>query len=217
MRNIWSVVVVLLLTVTSYAQPGNPSGPPPPPPDPAGPPPPYAAPPYAAPPYAPPPYAGPHVQLTLDEQELLSKGEISDGAHLGGGVVSLMFGFGVGQAVQGRWGDTGWIFTLGEGAAITAFIVGLASIADCLDSDANCDEDDDGATALLVGGGLGLVAFRIWEVVDAFTGPASHNRRVRELRMRAGVPPPMYTRIAPYVDKPKHGNGGGVVGLSLRF
>jgi hypothetical protein len=64
---------------------------------------------------------------------------------------------------------------------------------------------------------VGLIGFsvlRIWESIDAFTGPAGHNRRVRELRMRLGQYPGYYS-MAPYITPT--GDGGGTAGLSLRF
>ena len=68
-------------------------------------------------------YAGPpplSLQLTDDDVKLLNRGEISDDRWLGGGVASVLVGFGVGQAIEGRWGETGWIFTLGEGGSFAS-------------------------------------------------------------------------------------------------
>jgi hypothetical protein len=130
----------------------------------------------------------------------------------------LFFGFGIGQAVQGRWSDTGWIFTLGEVASITAMIVGAVKSIDSCNSDITSGSgcSNSSGTGLLVGGLIGIVVFRVWEVVDAFGGPPKHNRRVRELKMRLGIPQPMYgKRITPYLNKSR--DGGGVAGLALSF
>lgn len=210
MRAIVSVLFVLtVLQGAALAQPGQT-------PAPAPYPPPMQPQPYPYP-YAPYPYGAP-VQLTAEEQELLSQGEISDGQHIGGGLVSLMFGFGVGQAVQGRYGDTGWIFTLGEAASMTAILVGMVQAFDCVDEfeDASCDSSDS-AGFLFVGGLIGLGVFRIWEIVDAFSGPTRHNAKVRALRMRLGIPQPMYTKVMPYVAPSLSRDGGGTAGLTLRF
>src|SRR5215211_7901978 len=56
----------------------------------------------------------PPVQLTDDEQELLDKGYITPGKYVGGGITATALGWGIGHAIQGRWLDRGWIFTLGE-------------------------------------------------------------------------------------------------------
>ncbi|HEU0033113.1 MAG TPA: hypothetical protein VFQ53_20915 [Kofleriaceae bacterium] len=217
-----SLALSLLLAFAGVAsaQPGaTPSSPPAPdpyPPPPSGyPPPPVNQPqpqPYAQP--QPQPYLVP-VQLTPDENELLMRGEISDGAHVGGGIASLFIGFGVGQAIQGRWGDTGWIFTLGESASFVALVYGMTQMFnDCFATvESTCDNND--GEGLFIAGLLGYTVFRTWGVVDAFAGPPKHNRRVRELRMRLGMPQPLYTRMLPYVNKTR--DGGGVAGLSLSF
>ena len=190
-----------LTPTVAHAQPGS-SPPPPPPPV-------YAPQPPPPPQYG---YAPVPAGLTYDEQRLLARGEISPGAHVGGGILSLFFGFGLGQAVQGRWTDTGWIFTVGESASFAAIFIGIGNeIEDCgLQED--CDNDND---FLIVAGIFGFIGFRVWELADAFVGPSNHNRRVRDLRMRLGYPPTGYYSLAPYVAPTQR--GGGVVGLTVRF
>jgi hypothetical protein len=215
MRAIVSVLFVLIVFQgAALAQPGqSPAGPMP---APAPYPPPMQPQPYPYP-YAPYQYGTP-LPLTADEQELLSRGEISDGQHIGGGLVSLFFGFGVGQAVQGRYSDTGWIFTLGEAASMTAIFVGMVQAFDCVDDfEGSSCNNDDSAGFLLVGGLIGIGVFRIWEIVDAFSGPTRHNAKVRALRMRLGIPQPMYTKVMPYVAPSLSRDGGGTAGLTLRF
>lgn len=219
MRVVCGLLAIAVSATTVAAQPGQTAPAPSPTPPPAGYPPAGGYPPPAGgyPPPAGYPPAGyaPVVMLTPEELEVLHRGEISDGQHIAGGALALFFGFGVGQAVQGRWSDTGWVFTLGETASIAAVIAGAVAIADdCLDIDENCDDANDSAgTGLLVAGIIGISVFRIWEIVDAFAGPSSHNARVRELRMRVGAPQPYY---GPYFAPPKDGTGG-VAGLTIRF
>ena len=188
-------------------------------------PPPYPVPPgQSYPPPAgvmvPPPYQYVPVQLTTDEQDLLNQGEITDGRHVGGILVSLFFGLGIGQAVQGRYGDTGWIFTVGEAASTVALIVGVVkTLDDCFDTfdERGCHDNSTG-DALLIGGFIGLAAFRIWEIADAITGPPRHNARLRQLRMRLGVPPvSLSRRLRPYMAPPLSRDGGATAGLTLRF
>jgi hypothetical protein len=190
-------VVVVSLAGVAAAQPGRtPVGPPIPPP-------------YT---YQPAP---PSPQLTQDEIELLADGEITDGQHIGGGVASLFLGFGIGHAVQGRWSSRGWIFTLGESASVGLLIYGFAQNDCFLAIGHSCSDDDDGVGEAIVG----LVAFsvfRVWEIIDAFAAPPNHNRRVRELRMRLGYPPPAYGGLQPYVV-PSAGGDGAVGGVTLRF
>lgn len=171
-------------------------------------------------PYAPPPqqyqpaYNYP-VQLSADDHELLMRGEITDGEHFGGGLAALFLGFGSGQAIQGRWSDTGWIFTLGETASLVAMVSGAIRIADdCIDTigdDVDCDHSD--GPPLMIIGALGITVFRIWGTVDAFSGPGDHNRRVRELKWRMGMP--VQVGVTPYVNRTR--DGGGTAGVQIRF
>jgi hypothetical protein len=157
-------------------------------------------------------------QLTVDEQYLLERGYISDGQHIGGGLASLFLGWGIGQAVQGRWSEKGYIFTLGEAASVGLIIWGIAGFAD--DNCFDCYEETDnhnGTYGIMIAGGLvGIMVFRIWEVVDAFAGPAEHNRKLTQLRWRLGMPVPRYTKLTPYVV-PSRAGDGAVAGFSLSF
>lgn len=228
MRAIVSVLFVLVLLPGSVqAQPGqvlpaDPTAAPDPGPPPMGPP--VMAPePYPPEPYPPQPYPGqpypgqapypyPPVQLTPEEHQLLAEGEISLGQHAGGVAANWLLGFGIGQAIQGRWSDTGWMFTLGEAAGITLMVAG--AVRSCFGCEGN---DDDGAT-LLIGGLIGYMAFHIWSIVDAATGPAGHNRKVRALKQRVGLPMHASQRVLPYVAPAQAGGGGGgTAGLMLRF
>lgn len=165
------------------------------------------------------------VQLTVDEQWLLQRGFITDGEHLGGGLAALFVGFGVGQAVQGRWSRKGYIFTIGEGVSIGIMIYGVFSFVDKCATDPNqdpyannttCDRAFSHGFGLMLGGMLALSVFRIWETVDAFVAPPQHNRELLELRTRLGMPTPMYSRARPFVA-PTPDGGGGMAGVALRF
>src|SRR5260221_3716305 len=175
MRTI-SVVIAVMTAATAIAaaQPGQA-------PPPAQQPPPQGYPPPAQG-YPPPPYAYQPVALTEEDRDLLESGEISDGQHMGGGLCALFVGLGVGQAVEGRWHETGWIFTLGETASMVAFMWGFFEQFNA------GSHNQASADTLLVGGMIGLVGFRVWEIVDAFAGPPAHNARLHQLRMRLGMP-----------------------------
>jgi hypothetical protein len=171
--------------------------------------------------YAPRPM---NVQLTVDEQWLLERGYITDGEHLGGGLAALFVGFGVGQAVQGRWGRKGWIFTVGELASMAVMFYGVfhfvdscaAADQDPYASDQTCEHAFGQGMGLMLGGALALSVFRVWETVDAFIAPPQHNRQLRDLQMRLGMPVPMYARLRPFVA-PTPDGGGGMAGVALRF
>ena len=199
-----AIVLVLLVAGAQQAaaQPGRtPPGQPPP-----GQPYPPPAPGPGA--WHPPPPGGYHL-LTPEERELLARGEITPGVHIVGGLVGTMFGFGTGQAVQGRFGDTGWIFLVGEAGSILVIAAALSSCGIH-----SCDDQ----AGWIVAGAIGLVGFRLWELIDVWAGPASHNRRVQHARARAygGYPAPYYgAYLAPTMSD--GGISGGVAGLSLRF
>lgn len=194
-----ALVSVLAVAGVAQAQPGA-GAPPPPPPTPAH----QYQPGYGYP-----------VGLTPEEHELLLDGEISQGAHIGGGLAALFIGFGSGQAIQGRWSDTGWIFTLGETASLVALIGGVVRTVDDCDTvdESSCDHSD--GPPLIVAGLIGFTVFHIWEIVDAFSGPNEHNRRVRELKFRMGVPVQVGERFSPYLNKTR--DGGATGGLQIRF
>jgi hypothetical protein len=149
------------------------------------PPQPQVPPPYMYQP-APPP-------LTLEERQLLEDGEISDGQYIGGGLLSIFPGFGIGQAVQGRWSDRGYIFTLGETAAMGLVIYGISK-NDCFLAIDPCHDDSDGVGEFLVGL-LAYTGFRVWEIIDAWAVPPGHNRRVQNLRLRLGYPQQGYGTV----------------------
>jgi|GEM_PF-1549762 len=221
-RVLGSLVVSMVLAGVAIAQPGAPQPyAPQPAPYPSGPPQPYAPQPYAPQPYAPQPYAYQprpvQVQLTADEADILRRGPITDGAHIGGGLISLMFGFGVGQAVQGRWGDTGWIFTVGEIGSGALMIYGISRVfGDCFEYDQYGNEyceSSSGTTAIIVGA-LALTGFRIWEVVDAFAGPSSYNRRYKDIQMRASGYAPQQWGIYSARSMDRQAT---ITGLELKF
>ena len=173
---------------------------------------PYAPGPYAPGPYAPAPMPPTPITITPEEDELLRRGEISMGAHVGGSLLNFYFGFGLGQAVQGRWRDTGWIFTVGEAASLVAIMVAFSrSVGPCFEGD--CMRDGE---QLLIIGVIGLLGFHLGGVADALIGPPSHNRKVRELRARLGMMS-QAPRVIPYVAPTRAGGGGGVAGLSFAF
>lgn len=204
-------------------QPQDPYAPPPsqPPPQPYPPPQqqpypppqqPYPPPqqPYPPPqPYGyPPPYGYPaqpqYHLLTAEERELVAEGEIEPPAHIIGGALGTFVGLGLGHAVQGRWDDKGWIFTVGE---IASFSLILIALGDC-GFESNCE--DEAQTAWF--GLIALVGFRIWETFDVWLAPPSHNRDVRAARMKAGIP-----SYGLYLAPPLTRDDGGVAGLTWRF
>jgi hypothetical protein len=163
--------------------------------------------PGAAPPQ---PYPPSPPQLTPEEADLLARGEISTEETVAGGLVGTFFGLGLGHAVQGRYLDKGWIFTVGELGSLTVMVIGVSQ---CIDNDDGCD---DGGGLLILGGFVAALGFRVWELIDVWAAPSSHNARVRALRLRLGYPPPQPVwglHLAPA----RGGDGGKLLGLTFRF
>src|SRR5262245_33989991 len=107
----WLAVIVLFVRVAEAQQAPQPApATAPAPVDPAQP---YGAPPSGYYAQQPPPPAQPIV-ISAEDQELLAEGEMPLVQHAGGGALAFFLGFGTGHILQGRWGETGWIFTLGD-------------------------------------------------------------------------------------------------------
>jgi hypothetical protein len=158
----------------------------------------------------------PAAPITAEEEQLLKRGEIPSGEHLGGSLLGAVVGFGIGQAIQGRWVERGWLFTLGEGAAMVALAWGGTRIAThCPAGEASgCG---DRGVGLAMGGGLALAGLRIWSTLDALIVPTLYNRRLAELRNRAGSRTPAAEPVVvPYLAPPSRGKGL-TAGLSLAF
>ena len=145
---------------------------------------------------------------TKSEAVLLQEDEVTDEQISYGIAANVLVGFGIGQALEGRWSDTGWIFTLGMGVSAVVLGDGLSSLI----QNAGCDcEYRDAGRGSIYAGTIGLAAFYVAGIVDAYVGARIHNRKLRELRMRLGTPP----KILPYVKKSR--DGGGTAGLTFRF
>jgi hypothetical protein len=117
-------------------------------------------------------------ELTQQEQDLLDEGEY-DGPHyvLGGVVGTLVCPYGLGQAIQGRYLKTGWIFTSGE---IGSLVVVFAGVRIC---DKN-HEKGMCSNATFLGGFIALLGFHVWEILDLWIAPPLHDREVRRIRLK---------------------------------
>ena len=120
---------------------------------------------------------------------------------------------GIGHAIQGRWSEKGYIFTIGDLASTSVLMYGFFDqVIGCFES-ACTESREDRNFRLMAVGLVGLLVFRTWETIDAFAAPAAHNRKLRALHMRLGMRPGY--ALAPYAARPQ--DGGTVGGLTLRF
>jgi hypothetical protein len=156
----------------------------------------------------------PQLELSPHDQRLLARGEISHDRWIAGGVYAVLFGFGLGQAEQGRWLERGWIFTLGETVSIAMLLDAVANPSIC-----NAMYCHFTPQPLAVAGLVGWPLFRILGITDAFLAPPLQNAHIRELRWRLGIPqaPPAYT-VAPFVAPARSLRGDTTVaGVQLGF
>lgn len=128
-------------------------------------------------------------KLSEAERKILTQGEISTTRYVLGGVLGtypLGLGLGIGHAIQGRYTDKGWIFTVGELASVAVLAAG---IEDCAFSEYR-DDDCDGSGLIFLGL-FGYVGFRIWEIIDVWSAPPEHNQKYREIKSRVGAVQPI--------------------------
>jgi hypothetical protein len=78
--------------------------------------------------------------------------------YIAGGIVGSVLGLGVGHAIEGRY--KGLLFTITEAAAITLIIVGSV-----------VPMPQGAKIPIILVGALGLAGFKIWEIIDIWTGP----------------------------------------------
>lgn len=123
--------------------------------------------------------------LSDEDRKILRDGEISPTAHIVGGVLATYpIGLGIGHAVQGRYTEKGWIFTVGELASMSVMIAGLGDCVESYSYSSGTRSYSCGSGGMLLLGALSYIGFRIWESIDAWVGPFEINRRHRRLKMR---------------------------------
>lgn len=159
-------------------------------------------------------------KLSPDEQALYARGHIGTGRYVAGGLVGSFVGFGAGHAVIGEYSNIGWAFTVGEAAGLAFLMSGVVSELSCLFS---CGVEQSSSNNALIAVGAALFyGFRIWEIVDVWVRPTSHNDRYRMLYWRLKNDPARIepktkegesTQILPYVDPA----GRASLGLVYRF
>src|SRR5450755_4020995 len=153
----------------------------------------------------------PVAPMTSEDADVLETGEIGAGRWALGVGVSAYIGFGLGQTVQRRWRDTGWIFTVGESVALGTFFLTLPALFAADECDEYCHHSSANRAAYLaVGSLLAYAGFRAWDLGDAIVGPVFHNRRFRDAAERH--PETQQMALRPFVVPAERGSGG-VAGL----
>ena len=110
---------------------------------------------------------------------------ISNGQYLGGGIASIIPGWGIGHAVQGRYWEKGWIFTVGDLVFVGGYLTSVFLLVDDLQTAALKGDSRKVGSATKKFSGLslaflvGLIGFRAWEIIDAWNLP-SHYKVVKK-------------------------------------
>jgi hypothetical protein len=109
--------------------------------------------------------------------------------------------------IEGRYGSTGWIFTLGESVSSVALVTGaMGLVAGCVPANHQvCNRG--AAVGLFVGGAFAFLGFRGWDIADAVLGPQAQNARYRAAQRRN---PAYAARVMPFVAPVDHGTTAGV-------
>lgn len=133
----------------------------------------------------------------------LNEEEISNSQYIIGGAIGTGIGLGIGHAIQGRMGDAGWIFLVGELAAMG---IVAASAADCLATSIGVYGDACSNNVGIIGGILAFYGFHIVEIVDLWVTPQRINQRIREQQQKTLT---VYTGPNP--------QGTPMLGLTFKF
>lgn len=150
------------------------------------------------------------IELTEKDKAILQIGEISTARYIVGGILGTYpLGFGIGHGIQGRWSEQGQIFTWGE---LGSLGVVVAAVSGCLSTTEawNCSSFEE---ALILTGAIGFIGLRLWEIVDVWATPPSHNSKFRVLKkyIDETKSPPLKASLdlVPIVN-PKFGQGLGL-------
>lgn len=133
------------------------------------------------------------------------KADINHGRYIGGGIASIFAPFGIGQAIQGRYKETGWIFTVADSASLAVLTTGAIVTAAHVANNTTCTGNICKTTAplpaagisLYVIGAAALAGFRVWEIVDAWVTPPSEGRLASAPAKRANERLAFMPMIAP--------------------
>lgn len=118
-----------------------------------------------------------NIDLSENDLAMLEIGEISTARYITGGVLGTYpLGLGIGHAVQGTWDHRGWIFTAGQLTSLAAILIGANECDFSTDSDSNCNN------GLAAAGVLSYLGFRIWEIVDVWSGVPRYEAKYRSLK-----------------------------------
>jgi hypothetical protein len=123
-------------------------------------------------------WADAETTLTHTETMVLQQGPIETEPYVAGGVVGSFLGFGIGHAIQGRYGtDAAWM-SIGQAAGGLMFLLGAGCPIKQIGS-ASCPLNGTATTGLAL-----MILTHVWEIYDLWATPPKHNKMYRDLRNR---------------------------------
>lgn len=153
------------------------------------------------------------VALSESDQRILERGEISTARYIIGGVLGTYpLGLGIGHAIQGRYLESGWIFTAGELGSIGLIVIGFSNCLDNTWSNRSC-----GSNLAINLGVVGLIGFKVWEIIDLWAVPPELNRRYYELQNRISTRVKVRPALLPIANYKTGRTEGAMLGLQLSF
>lgn len=136
-----------------------------------------------------------HINLTDKDKDVLKNGELGTERYVLGGIIGTYPGFGIGHAIQGRWGTKGWIFTAGETASLFVIVAGASSMD-------FYDENSKGLATVSLGA-LAFAGFHIWEIIDVWYGGNEQRKEYDYLKnkINENAPDKLSWFTAPFIQK----------------
>lgn len=112
-------------------------------------------------------YASTPITPSFESNEYTSSIKtINEDSYIAGGVASILLGFGIGHAIQGRWKERGWIHTAFQTGVIAGFLFGGNFF---LPESITIEH----YALYFLSGTLLFMGSRVWETVDAWALPQS--------------------------------------------
>lgn len=157
--------------------------------------------------------------LTADEKKALEIGPISSGKYVGGAIAGTLVGFGLGNAIQGRYDWRGTTFTVGELASLGVITVAAINCMVKITGEATSavfggDVDDNACQSEMIAINISTIVFfglKVWEIADNWAVPPMINSDYRRAKAK------MEGRRSHFMILPDPQNNGLAFNYVLRF
>jgi hypothetical protein len=153
-------------------------------------------------------------ELSAEEKQTLSVGEVTSQEHVVGGILGIYPGFGLGHVVQDRWSEKGYIFTAGQLGSLAVLTLGVGSCLGSTIQNSPNNQKESCNNALVVVGAISFLGFKIWEIVDIWAGPAIQNRKYRKVKEKMAEMELTSWEFSPMLN-PLEKSGGLVLSYSF--